>query len=62
MFFGLSCVPFNIAPTWDRQVQILVLLGCFVDVVWVDLNRTPERVGGIPSIKIKVLNLFTPPL
>ena len=28
-------------------------MGCFVDVVWYDLNVTPERVGDIPTLNSK---------
>ena len=29
-----------------------ILMDCFVDVVWLDLNVTPERVGGIHTVTV----------
>ena len=54
----LSGVMFNIGVKtlsllgclFDHQVQILhcnILVSCFVDVRWYDLNLTGDRVGGI---------------
>ena len=56
---SLSGVPFDIALNafhhatfgclFGHQVHILISMGRFMDVIWYDLNRTPEIRRGIPK-------------
>ena len=58
--YGVTFISYPVLFVTQHWVAFLMLnsdtraMSCFVDVVWYDLNVTPEKVGGIPILNMDV--------